>query len=257
MHTRQLVKTASILVLAFVAPTSWAQDEEAITPYRPSVSSPAQLPAPGQLEFELGGLAGRSNGQRRDSLPYQFKLAFSPQWGVLLGGETFVSSRDDAGNRARGFGDTNLVLKRAFLIDDATAFGLEFGAKIPTARNDIGSGSSDYTINGIFSRDLGKVHMDTNLNFTRLGLVDEGTGRTQTGLSASFSTPISERWGATAELSGTRRTGADSTSQALMAASYSPSKRLTIDFGVLKGLNSASPNWSFFTGLVFPIAKLW
>ncbi|MBS0308742.1 MAG: transporter [Proteobacteria bacterium] len=257
MHVRQLAQLASIPALVLIFHAVQAQEEEPITPYRPSVSSPAQLPAPGQLEFELGGLAGRSSGQRRDSLPYQFKLAFTPQWGVLLGGEALVSSRDDAGNRARGFGDTTLVLKRAFLIDDATAFGLEFGMKIPTARDDIGSGKADYSINGIYSRDMGKLHMDANLNLTRLGLVDEGTGRTQTGLSASFSTPLSEHWGATAELSGTRRAAADSTAQALLAAAYSPSKYLTIDFGVLKGLNSASPNWSYFAGLVFPIAKLW
>ena len=246
-----------LCTLAVLALPCHAEDEPAITPYRPSVSSPAQLPAVGQLEMELGGLSSKSGDSRRNSLPYTLKLAFSEQWGVVAGGEALVSVPDDSGARARGIGDTVLVLKRAFVIDSATAFGLEFGAKAPTAKDSIGSGRADYSVNGIFSRDLGSVHMDANLNATRLGAYEAGSGRVQTGLSASFSTPVSEQWGVTAELSGTRRSGAASTAQVLMAASYSPSKRLTIDAGFAHGLNPASPDWSFFTGAVFPLAKLW
>jgi hypothetical protein len=151
----------------------------------------------------------------------------------------------------------NVVLKRAFEIDDATAFGLELGAKLPTAKDTIGSGKTDYSLNGIFSKDLGKLHMDGNLNFMRLGAVEVETSRTQTGLSASFSLPLADQWGVTAELSGTRRRGAPNTAQLLTAASYSPSKKLVIDFGVARGLTSASQDWSFFSGAVFPIANLW
>jgi len=252
-----LIRTLFAMPLLALALPVLAQDAPPITPYRPSVSSPAQLPAPGQLEMELGLLSSKSDDGRRNSLPTTFKLAFNPEWGVVIGGEAYVSAPDGNGGRAHGLGDTVFVLKRAFIIDDATAFGLELGAKAPTAKDTIGSGSADYDVNGIFSRDLGAVHMDANLNFTRLGAYDPGSGRTQTGLSASFSTPVSEQWGVTWEWSGTRRSGADSTAQALLAASYSPSKRLTIDAGFAHGLNRATPDWSFFTGLVFPLAKLW
>jgi hypothetical protein len=99
--------------------------------------------------------------------------------------------------------------------------------------------------------------MDANLNLTRLGAYDQGTGRTQTGASASFSTPVSERWGVTGELSGTRRADAASTAQVLMALSYSPTKRLTFDAGFAHGLNRASPDWSFFSGVVLPLGRFW
>ena len=236
-----------------------AVDDDAITPYRPSVSSPAQLPVPGQLEFEAGGLHAKSAGVRRDSLPYQFKLAFNPEWGVLVGGEALVSLRDTgAGNsRTRGLGDTNVVLKRAFLVDDATAFGLEFGVKIPTARDVIGSGKSDVGLNGIVSRDLGSVHMDANLNVTHIGGAEAGTGSVQTGLSASFSHPLTERLSVTGELSGARRSGTSSTAQVLLALAYSPTKRLTMDIGLARGLNQASPDLALFAGLVIPVARLW
>lgn len=126
------------------------------------MSSPAQLPAVGQLEFEAGLLSARDGGARRDSVPVLFKLAFSPQWGVLVGGDALVSGRDDAGNRTRGLGDTSVELKRAFLIDSASAFGLELNAKLPTARDSIGSGKADYMFNTIFSKDLGRMHLDAS-----------------------------------------------------------------------------------------------
>ena len=245
------------LCLACFAGTAGAQQSDAVTPYRPSVSSPAQLPAVGQLEFEAGLLSTRDGGARRDSVPVLFKLALSPQWGVLVGGDALVSARDDAGNRMRGLGDTSVELKRAFLIDSATAFGLELNAKLPTASDSIGSGKADYMLNTIFSKDLGRVHMDANASLTRLGAWDAGTSRRQSGLSASFSIGLAERWGVTAELSGTRRGGADSTAQLLLAGAYSPNRRMTIDFGAAHGLNAASPTWSLFGGVVLPLGQLW
>lgn len=246
---------AMLLCLAGVAD---AADDgfEPVAPYRPSVSSPAQLPAAGQLEFEFGGLRQRAADARRSSTPYLFKLAFDKDWGVLLGGEAHVWQRD-ADGRAQGLGDTTLTAKRAWDLDEASALGVELGVKLPTAKDAIGSGKADYTVNTIYSRDLGPVHMDANLNALRLGVVDVGTSRTQWGASASFSTPLSEHWGITGELSGTRRSGAEHGSQVLAALSYSPSKLLTIDFGVARATRPTPATTSLFAGVVFPLAKLW
>lgn len=246
----------SLALGAMVVPLH-AQDGPPITPYRPSVSSPAQLPAPGQLEFELGGLSTKADDDRRASLPYTFKLGFNEQWGVVIGGEGYVSARSAGDPRQRGIGDTTLELKRAFLIDDATALGLELSVKLPTAKDSIGSGRSDYVLNGIYSQDMGVVHMDANLNATRLGAYEAGSGRVQKGWSASFSAPVSEKWGVTTELSGTQRSGQANTAQFLLATTYSPTKRLTIDWGIARGLTSASPDWSLFSGIVLPLAKFW
>lgn len=251
------IKPLAAILISTLSISAFADDETGVTPYRPSVSSPAQLPVAGQLELEYGGLFSKTDNTRRNSLPYLLKLAFNKEWGILLGGDAYVSQKDASGVRARGLGDTTLVLKRAFLMDDTTAFGLELGAKIPTAKDSLGSGKADYSINSIFSKDIRKVHMDANLNLTRFGAIDTGTARMQTGLSSSFSIPVSEKWGATAELSGTHRNGAANTAQFLTAATFNASKQLTIDIGVARGLTSASPDWSFFTGVVMPITKLW
>jgi len=256
---RSIASAALMGVVAFLllqTAAFAAEDEDAITPYRPSVSSPAQLPVPGQLEFEIGGLQARSGNARRDSLPYQFKLAFSPEWGVLVGGEAHVRAHDgDA--RSQGLGDTNMVLKRAWIVDDASAFGMEFSAKLPTARADIGSGRADYGVNTIYSRDLGPVHIDTNFNATRLGLADAGSSRRQLGASASLSTELSAQWGVTGEVSGTHRVGAENGVQLLIALTFSPTKRLTFDIGVARAVRPMPAGTLLFAGVVFPITKLW
>jgi hypothetical protein len=256
MKMSRVSQCAAATTLLLASAAGQAQEGSPVTPYRPSVSSPAQLPAAGQLEMELGGLGSKSDDGRRNSLPYALKLGFNERWGVVLSGEGYVSAPADGG-RAHGAGDTLFVLKRAFILSDAAALGLELGAKAPTASDRIGSGRADYSLNGIYSQDLGSVHMDANLNATRLGVDEPGSGRTQTGWSASFSAPVNARWGATGELSGTRRGGAGSTAQVLVAASYSPSKRLTLDAGFAHGLSHATPDWSFFSGAVFPLGQLW
>lgn len=255
---KSIVRRGAFAVLALAGSAAHAADAgfEPVTPYRPSVSSPAQLPAAGQLEFEFGGLQQRSDDSRRRSVPYLFKLAFDQEWGVLLGGEARVWQRD-ADGQAQGGGDTTLVLKRAWGIDDATALGIELGAKIPTASVPVGSGRADYSLNTILSRDLGPVHMDANLNALRLGAVDPGSGRVQLGASASFSMPLSPQWGVTGELSGTRRIGAPGSVQWLSALTFSPSKFLTLDIGVARATRPTPATTSLFAGAVFPLAKLW
>jgi hypothetical protein len=249
----RLTSIASALLLCGAV---HAQEGPAVQPYRPSVSTPAQLPATGQLEFEFGVLAARGIDPRSDSLPYLFKLAFDRDWGILLGGDAYVRQRGDGAN-AQGFGDTSVTLKRAFLVDDATAFGLELTAKAPTAKSTIGSGKSDWTVNAIYSRDFGDVHMDANLNETRLGAPDPGAARMQYGASASFAIPLDEKWSADLELSGTCNAGAPTTAQVLAAAVYMPNKRLALDIGFTRGLTPGTAHWSLFTGFVAPLARLW
>jgi hypothetical protein len=251
------MKRIALIVCACLPLAAHADDASPVTPYRPSVSSPAQLPVPGQLELEVGGLRAQTSGQKRDSVPYQLKLGFNPEWGILLGGDAYVSAQNAGGHRDTGVGDTTLVVKRAFLVDDATAYGVELAAKLPTANEVIGSGKADYGINAIFSKDIAKLHVDANVNLTRVGYAEAGSSRMQTGASTSFSMPVTEKWGATVEWSGVRRSGSPSTAQLLVAGTYSPTRRMAIDFGVARGLTHASPDWSLFSGIVVPVANFW
>ena len=238
------------MALSTVAALSWSEEPAAdlpgVTPYRPSVSTPATLSAPGWLELEAGLLrAGTANSEPRESLPYTLKLAFSDDWGIRMGGEALVRSTDTHGETVSGFGDTSVVLKRRFAVNDHAAFGLELGASFPTARAPLasGSGGTDVSLNGIYSADIGALHTDLNLLVTHLAHVAADTGREQVLYAAALSGNLSAHWGVVGELSGTHQSGVDATAQLLCAGSYSPVRRLTWDGGLAKGLLPGASAW--------------
>lgn len=253
--------TAHVLafcVLSCISLVSYADDEkdDGVTPYRPSVSNTAFLPQTGQLELEAGFTRSRSEGLYRDTLPYLLKLAFNPRWGVLLGGDAHIRQQNDDGSTQRGIGDTSITLKYAYALDEKRALGLEFGNKLPTAKFGLGSGKTDVVLNGIWSYDDGSRALDINLNTSRLGFAEPGSSAWQTGLSAAASWTVMEKTDLTAELSTAYRRGTASQHQLLIALSYSPTPKMTLDIGFTRGLAAGSPDWSVFTGIVIPLGKL-
>lgn len=256
----------ALLAAAFPAGAARAADDSDkpdAVPYRPTVSTPAALSAPGWLEGEFGGFLIRNRHaddgvDRRTSIPYTLKYAFTDDWGLRVGGEAYAHGRNGDGSTDSGFGDTMLVAKRRFAIDQASAFGLEVGAAFPTARSALqtGSGKTDWSLNGIYSADVGAWHADVNLVNTRLGAKSEGQSRLQTLGAFALSRPVSERWTAAAELSGTRQRGAPGTAQFLAAMSVALRRDLVVDFGAAHGLNRASPTWQAFAGVTLVLGRL-
>ena len=246
-----------LFLFALVSAARADDDEPRTTPYRPSVSTPAALSAPGWLEIEAGWQHNHTDDSRRDSIPLSFKVAFDPDWGIRLGSEAWVRQRSDAGERS-GFGDTSLVLKRRFGIDDDQAFGLEGSVTVPTGKNGIGfgSGKPDYAVNAIYSGDFGAWHTDLNAAATRLGAHEGAASRTQLLAAASLSRSIDEHWNVVGEVAGTGQHGADATRQLLVAASYNVSKRLVLDAGAARSLRAGAPSWSAFTGMTWLAARL-
>jgi hypothetical protein len=251
--------SAAAVLAASFAGAARADDanDPAVVPYRPTVSTPAQLSAPGWLELEAGAL--RANGPATDTsrttLPYTLKLAFTPDWGIRIGGDAWVRQAIGSGS-STGFGDTELVLKRRFAVSDASAWGLELGEKFPTAGATLGSGQADTTLNGIFSSDFAPAwHADFNLNETLLGAQQNGAHYWQTGWAAAASRSLNEKWTAEAELSGVHQSHATDSAQALFAASYAVSNACVLDFGFALGLTGA-PDTQIFAGMTLRLGRL-
>lgn len=222
-------------------------------PYRPSVSAPAALSAPGWVEVEAGLTRTRDGDVRALSVPYTLKLALTPDWGVRIGGDAWVRQRVTGRDARSGTGDAGLVLKRRFAIDDSQALGLEAGVVVPTAKSGLhsGSGKPDYGINGIYSADAGAWHVDANLAATRVGARERGTSRTQWLYALAVSHPLSERLGLVGEFSGTRQSGIGSTRQLLAALSYGVSPRLVVDAGAARRLGGDPREWQAFAGFTW------
>lgn len=256
---RLIAKPLCALAVATCATIAFAADDEgpSVTPYRPSVSTPAALSEPGWVEAEFGGIRTHAAGAHVDALPYTLKLAFSPDWGVRLGGNLWVKAVDNHDASLSGGGDTSIVLKRRFALDDAAAFGLEAGVSLPTATTGLGSGGHDQMLNGIYSTDLPHgLHTDLNVYGTRFGADTPGVSRHMLGWAASLSGNLDEHWGAGAELSGTHQGGAGNSTQLLGSLSYSPSKRVAFDGGVARSEAAGQHGWSVFAGVTVLMAKL-
>lgn len=255
-HSKLFAGRKSLLVCGLLAGllssgrTAIAEDGGP-TPYRPTVSNPAELPTPGQFELEFGlqRIQGGDDA-RRDSAPYLVKYAFNPSWGLMLGGELFINQRPFSGDRVSGGGDTLMMAKYANKLDDNHGVGVEFGAKLATAHSGLGSGSTDWIVNGIYSLDIGETRLDTNLGVTSLGLHEDGLGSTQGAWAAA----LSRAFGAytlAAEFSGSGRRGSTAASQFLVAVSRPLGRKLVLDAGVARPLQRGGPDWIAFAGFTY------
>ncbi|TLY52035.1 MAG: transporter [Gammaproteobacteria bacterium] len=231
-------------------------DAPTVTPYRPTVSNPADLPVPGWFEFETGGLhVHGADGMRTDTLPWLLKYAFNADSGLLLGGNAYDRLSATDGSHASGFGDTLLEWKQRFALREGVAFGIEAGVDMPTAARKLGVGKPAWLINGIFSTDLGASHLDLNLGGTRYTLKQPRASLWQGAWAAALSHPLGETFGVAIELSGTAQRGAGATHQVLGAINYNLSRRVVFDFGAARNLDRAAHDRSLFAGGTFLLGK--
>jgi hypothetical protein len=245
----------SLTAMALVGASSPAQAQALdegppVVPYRPSVASPAELPAPGWPELEAGAQRTKSGDTARSqSTPVTFKLAFDESWAVLIGTDAYAWQRADDASTAHSGGDTTLALKYKLPVDDHLALGASFGVTLPTARAPIGSGATDWGINTIASFDYPGIHVDVNAAGARLGLVDAGQGQWQGGWAIAASHPLNDTFGVTAEVSGLAQRGTSAQTQGLVALNYNVSHALVFDVAVAAGLSRTSPDWQLMFGM--------
>lgn len=250
---------AAALLLASSGAFADADDsaEPSVTPYRPTVSNPADLPAPGWLEGEFGGLrTNREDHTGSDSVPWLLKYAFDENHGLLLGGNAYLGSRTPGGPSHGGAGDTFVEWKQRFPVADKAAFGVEAGVVAPTAARDLGVGKPQWMANGIFSTDLGSTHLDLNLGAAHGGEQATHVSRWQMTWAAAVSAPLAHDWGAAFELSGMHQSGVATQSQALLALNYNVSNRLSLDAGLAHGLAHEAHDRSVFAGATLLIGKV-
>jgi hypothetical protein len=231
-----------------------ASGEIAPTPYRPTISNPAELPVPGWLELEVGWLDNRAAGKRQ-SLPYLAKLAFNEDWGVMLGGELWI--RDHLGATTSGIGDTSLTLKHRIATGNKNQnFGIEAGIKLPTAEQGLGSGKSDFTVNGIYSLDFASDwRLDANGSAIKLGTTDPGTGSVSYLWAMALSKGLGN-WTLAGEISGTHQPGLQNSTQWLAAASYAVHPRIVLDAGFSVIQQIHGDGHTFFFGATWLADKL-
>ncbi|MEP6940525.1 MAG: hypothetical protein ABI846_12245 [Rudaea sp.] len=231
-------------------------DQPSATPYRPTVSNPADLPVPGWLEFEAGASSDhQADASHVDTLPWLLKYAFDENSGILVGGNAFERVRG-AGQRDSGFGDTFIEYKRRLPVQEGIAFGVEAGVELPTAPAAIGIGKPAWIVNGIFSSDFGAAHVDLNLGGTYFSDHVAQASAWQSTWAVALSHPITAALGAALEMSGNAQRGAGHSHQGLAALNYNASRRIVFDVGVAYGLDRAAHDRSLFCGGTFLLGRI-
>jgi hypothetical protein len=245
----------SIALACFASGVS--AEEVSVTPYRPTVTNSAALSAPGWLELETGVIAqNNKDGSKQQALLYLTKLAFTPDFGVLIGGDAYASQTDGSANRVSGVGDTLLLLKHHFVLVEDVALGCEYGFKAPTAATGLGSGKIDLVLNGIYSRNIRGHSLDINLNVSKLGDAMASESAYQYGWSGTVFHPIDDKLGVMFELSGTMRNGFIPENQWLVASSYALSNKVVLDAGLSAGINAVSHRVALFGGMSMLLGKV-
>lgn len=247
---------AAFALLACVGAAHADDEAPSVTPYRPTVSNPADLPAPGWLELELGGSRQTdSDSARTDSVPWLLKYAFDEDHGILVGGTAFerVALR---GSASSGFGDSVLEWKQRLPLHAGVAFGFEAGLQVPSARDDLGVDGTAWLANGIFSTDLGAAHLDINAGATHFAAAPPHASHWQRNWAAALSHPLGARFGIAAEISGTAQRRVEHSQQALTALNYNVSRRCVLDLGVAYGLDRRQHGRDVFAGATLLLGRL-
>jgi hypothetical protein len=244
-------------VACSAAPGVRAEGEPAVTPYRPTVSNPADLPVAGWLEAEFGGLrlAGEDRS-RGSSVPWLLKYAFDADHGLLLGGNAYVAATTPGEPRRSGVGDTTLEWKQRFAIADGAAFGIEGGVTLPSARHGLGAGKPVWLINAIYSGDFAATHLDVNIGAAHAAQHDVGTSAWQRNAAVCVSWSFGPAWGGALEVSGAQQRGTATQSQALAALNYNVSPRLVLDAGIARGLAHGAHDRSVFAGATVLLGRV-
>lgn len=243
-----------LLLFTSLAPLIVHAEQLTVTPYRPTISNPAELSALRHLELEFGAQSNQTGMEvERNSLPFLLKYPFADQWGLLVGGEAWIKSRDPD-ETIYGFGNTSIALKHYYQINPTLAVGFEAGTVLPSARKSLEGGRTDYFANLIVSQDISDLRIDVNAGVTRRGFKEDDLDRYRYNWAVAASQMITERWGVAGEFSGSLVRQQKPTSQFLASLNYLMTPQLMLDFGGAVGLTTVSDDYNIFAGFSLLIA---
>ncbi|MFZ4503207.1 MAG: hypothetical protein D4R63_10985 [Methylococcaceae bacterium] len=243
-----------LFLLLTLLPLLAISEQLMVTPYRPTISNPAELSALRHLEVEFGAQSIQT-GQtvERNSLPFLLKYPFAEQWGLMVGGEAWINARDQEGT-VSGFGNTTVMLKHYQQLSQTLAVGIEAGASLPSARSSLGQGRTDYLTNLIVSQDIADLRIDINAGVTRRGFKPAGGERFMYSWAIAASQMFTQRWGLAGEFSGVLAEQQAASTQFLTSFNYQVTPQVMLDFGGTVGMTEATDEYVIFTGVSWLIA---
>ncbi|MDP9204507.1 MAG: transporter [Gemmatimonadota bacterium] len=236
------------------AQDSARRDPHAVQPERPTVATHAGTVARGWIELEQGGEWDKlDDGTKLFLAPSNLKIGLTSraQLNLLINVFKF---RD----RSASLGDLTIGVKYRIVDDDPWLgdFAILPAVKLPTAAsaNGPGTGTTDFTLLLVSSRELGPVAVDLNAGLTRRSGDGSRAPTTAQIWAASFGFPLTGPLGAVAELFAFPRTSGPAGSDAIVAFLVGPTflvrEWLALDAGIITPLTGPQPR-AVYAGFVW------
>jgi hypothetical protein len=234
------------------------RDPHAAQPERPTVATHAGTVAPGWFEFESGFEFDRSfSGQRSTIGTVVTKLGVARRLQLELF-SSWVDSDD-----GRGMGDAAVGLKWRLLDQHPLLgdFALLPVIKTPTGSTarGTGTGTTDASLWLVSSRDLGTLHLDLNLVYTRRDGSGVQTPKEAWLWTAAAAATVIGRLAWTAEVYGVPRTsgpaGERGFSSLLTGPVFTLRNWLVLDAGAITPLVGHQPR-AFYAGVTTNVGRL-
>ncbi len=250
---RGILITAFVLFLSFAAAAQDDDDEDFISPVRPSVSESAEIQKKGVLQIEYGADSDfdTPDFRNRQSAPLGIYYAVNKRLRLDFEFETIVSQKDEM--RETGIGDVNLGFK-AIARDNPKkklAVAFAYSVKLPAASEEknLGTGKIDHNLRLIFNRTYDKN--DFVINFSYLNVGREMSDKRDSGAQVilSYERELPNKFGIIAEtFANTVDAEQPRGIYALGALTYKVNKRLRFDVGARPGFGRDAPRVGVFAG---------
>lgn len=253
-----------IASLSFAVFAQEDEEEDYISPVRPTVSDSAKIQKKGVLQIEYGGDFEFRSPEflDRQNTPLGIYFAVNDRLRLDFEIDAVISERDLSGRRETGVGDSHLGFK-AIARDkpkERLAVAFAYSIKLPTASEEkgLGTGRVDHNLRLIFDRALGKTDYIFNAVYLNNGRED-GDGR-DSGAQAVFTIEreLSKKFDIVGEIYGnTIEENQPRGIYLLGALVYKVNKRLHFDVGVRPGFGRDAPRVGIFAGLTVGVANLY
>lgn len=240
------------------------EDDDFISPTRPSVSESATIQKKGVLQIEFGGgLDFRSpNFRNQQSAPLDLRFAVNRRLRLDFSFDTIVSQENQMRMCETGTGDVSLGFKAIARDKPKEKLGIAFAysVKIPAASEEkqLGTGKVDHNLRLIFNRALDKNDFVVNVSYLNVGR--EMSRKRASGAQIAFALErqlpknfgiINEFYGNTVDEEQPRGL------YYLGALTYKVKKRLQFDVGAHPGFGRDAPKISVFVGFTFGAADFY
>ncbi|HUR99914.1 MAG TPA: transporter [Pyrinomonadaceae bacterium] len=263
-HKTRLVFFLSIIVLLSASGLAQSDDEEDdfISPVRPTTSESATNQKAGVLQIEYGGdfTFDAPDFHYHHTAPLNVNFAVTDRLRLDFELDTFVVQKDRMGMHDSGVGDLNLGFKAIARAkpDEHLAVAFAYSIKLPTAseEKELGTGKVDHTIRLIFNRTYGKNDLVLNVSYLNVGREMSDKRDSGAQIAFAFERELPKNFGFILETFGNTVDEEQPRGIYLLGAvTYKVNKRLRFDAGVRPGFGHDAPTVGIVAGFTVGIGK--